>query len=113
MRYLILPMIGTGTITDTRRPKYLQEVGLAWSIRNARQWCFAAVTGSDAVVDAVVANADVYEVDEQSLAALPQNVKNKIAQLTNNLPLEDVSNGKQLAGSLRKAILAKQIAGWP
>jgi hypothetical protein len=53
---------GKGTRADPWRPKYLAELGLTFSIHNARDFCIADVTGPNCVLDELAARKDVVEL---------------------------------------------------
>jgi len=67
-RTFLIPMqspasgTGIGTRTDPWRPRYLQELGLSFSIHNARAFCIADVTGPNMVLDQLAAKNDVVEL---------------------------------------------------
>lgn len=67
-RTFLIPMqspasgTGIGTRSDPWRPRYLQELGLSFSIHNARDFCIADVTGPNLVLDQLAAKKDVVEL---------------------------------------------------
>jgi hypothetical protein len=67
-RSFLIPMqapangTGKGTREDPWRPKYLAELGLTYSIHNARDFCIADVTGPNCVLDDLAAKKDVVEL---------------------------------------------------
>lgn len=67
-RTFLIPMqspangTGKGTRADPWRPKYLQELGLSFSIQNARDFCIAEVTGPNLVLDQLAKKPDVVEL---------------------------------------------------
>lgn len=67
-RTFLIPMqapangTGKGTRADPWRPRYLQELGLSFSIHNARDFCVADVTGPNLVLDQLAAKKDVVEL---------------------------------------------------
>jgi hypothetical protein len=67
-RTFLIPMqapangTGKGTRADPWRPRYLQELGLSFSILNARDFCIAEVTGPNMVLDQLAAKKDVVEL---------------------------------------------------
>jgi hypothetical protein len=67
-RTFLIPMqspangTGKGTRADPWRPRHLQELGLSFSIHNARHFCIAEVTGPNLVLDELAAKPDVVEL---------------------------------------------------
>jgi hypothetical protein len=67
-RTFLIPMqapangTGIGTRADPWRPRYLRELGLSFSIHNARDFCIAEVTGPNLVLDQLAAKPDVVEL---------------------------------------------------
>lgn len=114
-RYFLIPMqapangTGRGTRTDPWRPKYLKELGLSYSIRNARDFCLADVWGDDKALDELASMPDVEEVKDSD-EALPPEKLTRVATASKDIPLARTATERELLASLRQAIHDKQVA---
>lgn len=114
MRYFLIPMQapvnGTkGTKQDPWRPKYLKELGLNFSIRNARDVCLAEVSGDESAMDELAAENDVEEIPDDT-DDLPPGRLVRIVARSGGLPLVVTRSGREVIASLKLAIQDKQIA---
>ena len=75
---MIGPAIGKGTREDPWRPKYLQELGVAFSsMGNRRTEMLCRVEGTEEQLAALAANPDVQELDAKSAETLKAAIENE------------------------------------
>lgn len=101
---------GIGTRADPWRPKYLKELGLSYTIRNAREFCLAEVWGEEKALTQLAGMSDVEELaeDDQPVAAA------KLSRVeARGLSLARKSTGREVIASLKRAIHDKQVAERP
>jgi hypothetical protein len=114
-RSFLIPMqapvndTGKGTRADPWRPKYLMELGLAFSIHNARDFCIADVTGPNCVLDDLAARKDVVELRNDG--KLLSDEKHSVARAM--LDFAGIHHAKepidrQLVQKLKDAVLQHQ-----
>jgi hypothetical protein len=118
MRMFLIPMLapangsGKGTRQDPWRPKYLRELGLSYSIHNARDFCLAEVWGDEKAMDELSTRPDVAELLDTD-EAVPASTLARVEGYGRNMALAREGTGRELIASLRSAIHSKQTAEQP
>jgi len=119
-RTFLIPMqapangTGIGTRADPWRPRYLQELGLSFSIHNARDFCIAEVTGPNMVLDQLAAKPDVVELrnDGKPLSDEKHAAAAKMLEFANLAQAREPIDRRAIE-KLKEAILHRQRATKP
>jgi hypothetical protein len=80
----LCPIIGAGTFTDQRHPKYISDLGVQWSMIDYgfQPFCLVAANVSDAQDAALVLNSDVTKI--------PDNLDSNVAVTATQNALESL-----------------------
>jgi outer membrane murein-binding lipoprotein Lpp len=111
--FLIPTILGSGTMRDPRRAKYLLELRDAGQLtrltcQDAGEFMLCEVGGADKVLDGIAALPDVQELSD-TIDALDVSVKARAAEFYSaKFGTSTATTGKELIATLKKSIATRQ-----